>query len=188
MENGVNRKTLTRYLGYGIPDIQRVLECTQQRATAIGYGQIRKDERHEFRLPLPPSLSGVNETRRLTITLAWFSPINPGNRNFRKANLSFDPPKDDMGVERKEADGRQVKKGTIQHEIMEGQQVVSYQDGDTLLIPVECREDAESLDEVTCYGLAVTLEVKERIDIPIYDEIQQRIEVPITIQEINPEG
>jgi len=26
--NGVNRTTLTRYLGYGIPDIQRVLECT----------------------------------------------------------------------------------------------------------------------------------------------------------------
>ena len=181
--NGVNRKTLTRYLGYGIPDIQRVLECTQQRATAIGYGQIRKDERHEFRLPLPPSLSGLNEMRRLTITLAWFSPINPGNRNFRKANLSFDPPKNDIGVERKEADGRQVKKGTVQHEIMEGQQVVSYQDGETLLIPVECREDSESLDEVTHYGLAVTLEVKEGIDIPIYDEIQQRIEVPITIQE-----
>ena len=181
--NVVNRKTLTRYLGYGIPYIQRVLECTQQRATAIGYGQITKDERHEFRLPLPPSLSGVNEPRRLTITLAWFSPINPSNRKKRKANLSFDPHKDAIGVERREADWQQVKKGTVQHEIMEGQQVVSYQDGDTLLIPVECREDAESLDEVISYGLAVTLEVKEGIDIPIYDEIQQRIEVPITIQE-----
>ncbi|MEK0338298.1 MAG: hypothetical protein QQN41_12775, partial [Nitrosopumilus sp.] len=60
---------------------------------------------------------------------------------------------------------------------------VSYQDGDTLLIPVECREDAESLDEVISYGLAVTLEVKEGIDIPIYDEIQQRIEIPIPIQD-----
>ncbi|HCO94819.1 MAG TPA: exopolyphosphatase [Phycisphaerales bacterium] len=183
--NGVNRKILTRYLGYGIPDIQRVLECTQQRATAIGYGQIRKDRRHEFRLPLPPSLSGLNEMRRLTITLAWFSPINPDNRNFRKANLSFDPPKEEIGVERKEADGRQVKNGTVQHEIMEGQQVVSYQDGDTLLIPVECREDAGSLDDLVYYGLAVTLEVREGIDIPIYDEIRERIEIPITIQEEN---
>jgi len=183
--NGVNRKTLPRYLGYGIPDIQRVLECTQQRATAIGYGQIRKDERHEFRLPLPPSLSGVNETRRLTVTLAWFSPINPGNRNIRKANLSFDPPNDTVGVKRREADWQQVKKGTVQHEIMVGRQIVSYQDGDTLLIPIECREDAGSLDEVINYGLAVTLEVKEGIDIPIYDEIQQRIGVPITIQEEN---
>jgi len=123
--------------------------------------------------------------RRLQITLAWFSPINPVNRNFRKANLSFDPPIDNIGVERKEADGRQVKKGTVQHEIMEGRQVVSYQDGDSLLIPIECREDAGSLDELIHYGLAVTLEVKEGIDIPIYDEIQQRIGVPITIQEEN---
>ncbi len=181
--NGVNRRTRARYLGYGIPDIQRVLECTQQRATAIGYGRIRKDDRHEFRLPLPPSLSGLNDRRRLTITLAWFSPINPGNRKFRKANLSFNPPKNEIGVERKEADARDVKKGTVQHEILEGQQVVSYQDGDTLLIPVECREDAGSLDELIRYGLAVTLEVKEGIDIPIYDEIRQRIEVPIAIQE-----
>jgi hypothetical protein len=181
--NGINRKTVTRYLGYGIPDIKRVLECTQQRATAIGYGQIKKDERHEYRLPLPPSLSGANETRRLTITLAWFSPINPDNRDYRKANLSFDPPKEQIGVQRKEADGHQVKRGTVQHEIMEGQQIVSYQDGDNLLIPIECREDAGGLDEVIHYGLAVTLEVKEGIDIPIYDEIQQRIEVPIEIRE-----
>jgi len=181
--NSVNKKILTRYLGYGIPNINRVLECTQQRATAIGYGQIRKDERHDFKLPLPPSLSGINEFRRLTITLAWFSPINPNNRNFRRANLSFEPHKEKIGVERKEADGRQVKNGTVQHEIMEGKQVVSYQDGDSLLIPIECREDAGNLDDLIYYGLAVTLEVREGIDIPIYNEIQERIEIPIQIKE-----
>ena len=183
LEDDADRKTLARYLGYGIPDVQRVLTCTEQRATAIGFGQIRKDERHEFRLPLPPSLSGANEMRRLTLTLAWFSSINPDNRNFRKANLSFDPSKEKIGVERKEAHWQQVKKGSVQHEIMEGQQVVSYQDGETLLIPIECREDARSLDELINYGLAVTLEVKEGVNVPIYDEIQQRIEVPIAIQE-----
>jgi len=181
--NSINRVSMSRYLGYGIPDVQRVLECTQQRATAIGYGQIKKKERHEFRLPIPPSLNGTSETRRLTITLAWFSPINPKNHNFRKANLRFDPPKGDVAKDRQEVDWQQVRKGTVQHEIMRGAKIVSYQDGDSLLIPVECREDAGTLDETVYYGLAVTLEVKEGVDVPIYDEIKQRIEVPIAIQD-----
>jgi len=177
------RKVAARYLGYGTPDTKRVIECTERRATAIGYGSIKKDEKHEFRFPLPPSLSGLNEMRRLVITLAWLSPVNAENRKYRKANLSFDPPIKKVGVERVNADGRQVKNGTIQHEVLEGSEVVTYQDGDNLKIDVVCREDAGTLDEFVNYGLAVTLEVAEEVEIPIYEEIKQRIEVQIQIDE-----
>lgn len=176
------RKVVTRYLGYGVPDFKRVIECTEQRATAIGYGSIDKDEKHEYRLPLPPTLSGLNEERRLILTLAWFSPLNPGHRKYRKANLSFEPPKDIAGVERVNAEWRQVKNGTLQHEVLEGSKVVSYQDGDALVIPVVCREDAGILDESVNYGFAVTLEIAEDVEISIYKEISQRIEVPIEIE------
>ncbi len=172
-----------RYLGYGIPNIKRVIECTERRATAIGYGSIKKDEKHEFRFPLPPSLSGLNESRRLILTLAWFSPVNAGNRKYRKANLSFDPPGNEVGVTRVNADWRQVKNGTIQHEVLEGSEVVTYQDGNNLKIDVVCREDAHTLDESVHYGLAVTLEVAEDVEIQIYEEIRQRIEIPIKIDE-----
>lgn len=178
------KKTIARYLGFGIPNINRVLECTSQRATAIGFGKIKKDDKHNFRFPLPPCLSGINEMRRLTITLAWFSPINPANRKYRKANLSIEPPKDDIGVDRRiNADWQQVKNGTVQHEIIEGNKVVSYQDGDFLAISVVCREDAESLDEEVPYGLAVTLETGEHIDLPIYEEIKARISIPVQVEE-----
>lgn len=177
------RKTIARYLGFGIPNIHRVLECTSQRATAIGFGKIKKDYKHDFRFPLPPCLSGINEMRRLTITLAWFSPINPANRKYRKANLSIEPPTDDIGVDRINADWQQVKNGTVQHEVLEGSKVVSYQDGDFLKISVVCREDAESLDEEVPYGLAVTLETGEHIDLPIYEEIKARISIPVQIEE-----
>ena len=175
------KRIAARYLGYGIPDIKRVIECTERRATAIGYGSIKKDEKHEFRFPLPPSLSGLNAMRRLILTLAWFSPINTGNRKYRKANLSFDPPGNVVGVTRINADGRQVKNGTIQHELLEGSEVVTYQDGNNLKIDVVCREDAHTLDESVNYGLAVTLEVAEDVEIQIYEEIRQRIEIPIKI-------
>jgi len=177
------RKIVSRYIGYGIPDINRVIECTAQRATAIGYGKIKKDEKHDFKFPIPPSLSGSNERRRLTTTLAWFSPINTDSRKFRKANLSINPSKDDIGVERKDADWQQVKNGTVQHEILEGSKVVDYQDGDALIISVICREDAGNLDETINYGLAVTLEVAEGINLPIYEEIKERIIIAIPVEE-----
>lgn len=177
------KKTIARYLGFGVPNIHRVLECTSQRATAIGFGKIKKDDKHDFRFPLPPCLSGINEMRRLTITLAWFSPINPANRKYRKANLSVEPPKNDIGVDRINADWQQVKNGTVQHEVLEGNKVVSYQDDDFLKISVVCREDAESLDEEVPYGLAVTLETGEHIDLPIYEEIEARISIPVQVEE-----
>ncbi|MDX9857933.1 MAG: S8 family peptidase [candidate division Zixibacteria bacterium] len=179
----LDRKSLTRYLGYGVPDIGRVLECIDQRVTAFGYGRIGKDERHEFRLPLPPCLNGINDSRRLTITLAWLSPINVMNRNYRKANLSFEPSKIGIADDRIEADWQKVRKGTVQHEVFVGHRVASFEEGDALLIPVECREDASTLDESVCYGLAVTLEVKEDVDLPIYEQVRARIGVPVPIQE-----
>jgi hypothetical protein len=177
------KKSISRYFGYGVPDIQRVLECTSRRATAIGYGIIGKDEKHEFRFPLPPCLDGLHEIRRLIITLAWFSPINPDSRKYRNAGLSFSPPKDKLRVERQEAQWQIVKNGTVQHEILEGGKAISFQDGEQLAIHVICREDAGSLDDEIHYGLAVTLEVSENIDIPLYEEIRERIRIPIRIEE-----
>lgn len=177
------KRIIARYMGFGIPNIHRVLECTAQRATAIGYGKIKKDAKHDFSFPLPPCLSGRNEMRRLIITLAWFSPINPANRKYRKANLSVEPPDDIIGVGRINADWRQVKNGTVQHEVLEGSKVVSYQDGEFLKISVVCREDAGNLDEEVYYGLAVTLEVGESIGLPIYEEIESRISIRIQDKE-----
>ncbi len=183
------KRNFARYMGFGIPNIQRVLECASQRATAIGFGKIKKDEKNDFQFPLPPCLSGINEIKRLIITLAWFSPINPANRKYRKANLSIEPPMDDIGVERINADWQQVKNGTVQHEVFEGSKVVSYHDGKFMKISVVCREDAKTLDEDVYYGLAVTLEAVEKvnslfnIDLPIYEEIRARIGIPIKVEE-----
>lgn len=182
------KKVVARHIGFGIPDITRVLECTAQRATAIGYGEIKKDGKHDFHFPLPTSLSGLSEMRRLTITLAWFSPINAGNRKYRKANLSIELPKTEdikniIGVNRINADWQQVKNGTVQHEVLEGKKVVSCQDEDFLNISVICREDAGNLDKEVHYGLAVTLETAESVGIPIYEEIRERISVAVHIEE-----
>jgi hypothetical protein len=175
------KKELARCLGYGRPDFAKSIECTATRATAIGFGVIAKDQRHEYQLPLPPSLSGLDCWRRLTITLAWMSPISVDNRKYRKAALAFEATETAaaVGGSRVEAQWQQVRNGTLQHEIIEGAEVRAFQKGERLMIRIQCREDAGTLDVDVPYGLAVSLEVKEEVDIPLYEEIQDLIEVSV---------
>jgi hypothetical protein len=44
-----------------------------------------------------------------------------------------------------------------------------------LALAVNCRSDAGSLRDEVPYAMAVTLEVAEHLDIPIYDEIKVRL-------------
>jgi len=47
---------------------------------------------------------------------------------------------------------------------------------------VTCKADAtERLDQSIPYGLAVTLEVAEGINIPIYEQVQARIRQQVTV-------
>ncbi|MFH1985750.1 MAG: S8 family peptidase [Pseudomonadota bacterium] len=175
------KKGIARCLGYGRPNFAKAIECAPTRATAFGYGVISKDQRHEYRLPLPPSLSGLDCWRKLTITLAWLSPISVDNRKYRKASLAFEAtePAAAIGGKRAEAQHQQVRNGTLQHEIIEGEEVRAFQKGENLMIPVQCREDAGPLDVDVPYGLAISLEVKEEVGIPLYAEIQSLIDISI---------
>ncbi|MFA5924338.1 MAG: S8 family peptidase [Methylococcaceae bacterium] len=176
----------SKFIGYGYPNIEKVLACTEQRATVIGCGFIKERQVHEYRFPLPPSLANSNLWRRLTITLAWFTPINSNHRYLRKAKLFVEPPKksDKLQLERKESDHNQVQRGTIQHEILESKKVSDYQDGDELVIPVQCNADAcDRLDEEIPYALTVTLEVKEGINVLIYQEVRSRIQLQVKAKQ-----
>ena len=132
-------------------------------------------------MPLPPSLSGLDCWRKLTVTLAWLSPISLDNRKYRKAALAFEPKDIDkaIGGKRAEALWQQVKNGTLQHEIIEGEEIRTIIENEYLVIPVQCREEAGPLDVGIPYGLAVSLEVKEEVGLPIYEEIRSLIEVSI---------
>lgn len=181
------KEVMARYLGYGSVEIERVLACTEQRATVLGCGEIRENEIHEYRLPLPPGLSGSQVWRRMVVTLAWFSPVNPDHRNYREAKLKLSPvgrwldlP---LKLVRQDADDDQALRGTVQHEVLEGEkQIAAYQDGDSILLQVACKKDATAnLDDAIPYGLAVTLEVAEGIQIPIYEQLRNRLQSKVAV-------
>ena len=172
---------VARFLGYGRIRLDRVRECTEYRATAIVGGELRSDFSHVHRFPLPPSLSGQRGFRRLTVTLGWLTPVNPRHHGWRRAHLWFEPPADRLRIKRKQADGRAVLRGTLQHEILEGDEATTFVDGPNLDIQVNCRADAGELNETVPYALVTTLEVAEALGIPAYEEIRERVRelVPI---------
>lgn len=172
------KEFLGRFLGYGQADIGKVIACTEQRVTVLGVGTLENDEGHVFKLPLPPSLSATTTKRRLTITLAWFTPINSSRQNYRVAHLWFNP-KNELAPNRQEADDKAVRRGALQHEILEGEKAYAFQDGESIAIQVNCRDDAGEIIQPVRYGLAVTLEVAEGIDIAIYQEVRNRLRIPI---------
>ena len=168
------KRYLSRYLGYGNVNIERVLECTRTRATAIGCGRIQDRHRHRFTLPLPVS-SSIQDYLRLTVTLAWFSPINPHNIGLRRAKLFFEGNELSgmRGHARQETDWQQVRKGTVQHEIFGLNK--NNLEGNSLELFVQCAADAGTLDEEIPYGLAITLEVAEQETLDLYEVVKQNI-------------
>ena len=174
------KRYLSRYFGYGGVNIERVLECTQTRATAIGYGNIKAMERHRYRFPLPAAFS-ISSYLRLTVTLAWLSPINPFHIGMRRAKLWFEGHglQGTQGHKRLESDWQQVRKGTVQHEIFEMNK--NTLPGDTLELFVECASDAGNLDDEIPYSLAVTLEVAEQENVDLYQIVRDRIRQPVEI-------
>lgn len=174
------RQETLRMIGYGYPDPNNSLLCTDQRITLIGYGNIGQNQQIEFSFPLPPSLISKAIKKRITITLAWFSPINPRGKNYRLAKLSFDTINNVIADNRSEADAYNSKHGTVQHEIFEGKHASVFEDGDEFKVLIRCKKDEELLRPVKFVTL-ITLEVAPSTLLPIYEEIEARIRPQVQI-------
>ena len=180
------REYVTRLLGYGVVDVDCVRECTASRVTVLGGGVLGEDQSHVHRIPLPPSLTGWRGRRRLTISLAWMSPVNPRHRNWRRAQLWFSPPLTELGVKRKQADHQTVRRGTVQHEFPEGESSSDFVAGASMELQVNCRADAGPLEDEVPYALVTTIEVTSDLLVSnIYDEVRAgvqalHVQVPAT--------
>jgi hypothetical protein len=188
-KSGVRLKNwITRFIGYGSIDETRSLICEDHRATAFGFGKLEAEKANLFEFPLPPSLIGANTEKRLTVTLSWLTPVNPLNRNYRKAHLWFtqkgSSTDDPMLVSRRDVEWQTVKRGTLQHEIFQGNQVSVFGSGEKLKIIVNCRVEGGKFDEPIPYALAVSIESADKIVTTIYNEVKAQIEVRTKVNTV----
>lgn len=185
----VSRDNISRFLGHGVLNVDRAVACTAERATLVGYGDIAPGTANLYRIPLPPSLDGVQEYRAVTVTLAWFAPINPRHQNYRMIALEAKPGRDSkfsLGVERDKMQphDRAVARGTIFHDRRIGWRAAPFVDGGDLHLRVTARETAGNLQDSVPFAVAVSIAVGVDSSIPVYSEVRaavmSRIRPPIT--------
>ena len=174
------KDNVTRFIGHGAIDDSLVLACTSERATLVGYGDIVPGDACLCRIPLPPSLERVVEPRAVTVTLAWFAPINPRHQGYRMVALDAKPGGDkkySLGVERskKQPHDKAIDRGTIYHDRRTGERAVSYVDGGDLLLRIAARESAGECVQAIPYAVAVSIEVGVGSSVPVYDEVRSAI-------------
>lgn len=169
----------TRFLGFGIPNIARILDCAENQATLVGYGALEPNHAHNYRIPLPTALQGVTHPRSLAITLAWFTPVKPGHQSYRTVKLeaAAGSPKEALGVERYKDQpvDQAVKKGTVFHERFAGKRAVPFIDDGHLNVSVWCKDDAGNDGAPVRYAMAVTIEAGTALR--IYEQVRERLRV-----------
>jgi hypothetical protein len=170
-----------RFLGYGQVDPKRALFSEDKRVLMLGWDTLTCGQAHDYSVPLPPSLSGKKVKRRLTVTLAWLSPLNPRHKDYRKALLWISPEKDKFALDKKDLDMESSRRGTVQHVIFEGEKVRAFSDGDELIVKVSCAQEAGKLVESIPYAVAVTLEIADPIDLKIFNEVKDRIRLKVGV-------
>ena len=172
-----------KWLGYGIPNIARVKECTKNRITLIGYGKLEKKTACLYELPLPFNFSVWRIYRCLTVTLASFTPINPTKQKYRSAQLwyTIETGGKKLVSSRADADNKAVARGTLQHERYEGETALPWGEDDILGIKINCRADANDFTETIPYALLATFEIAPEFDIDVYQKVVGKIKSKETI-------
>jgi hypothetical protein len=74
------------------------------------------------------------------------------------------------------------RRGTVQHDVLEGTRAVPFGDGDAIELVVSCRADAGELYTDVPYAVLVTLEVPSGIGLPVYQEVRARLRAPVRVR------
>lgn len=178
LTNQQARRYLTALLGYGRLDTDRLGTAATDRAVLVGGGLIARDQRHTYELPLPPSLRARAEWHRFTITLAYMVPTVGQLNRYRGAKVYFATPDTQLaGGDRIDAEHNSVRRGSLQHEIVQGTRAMVFGDDGSFPIHVECMDDAQRLraGKTVRYALVVSVETAEQTSTTIHDEVRARL-------------
>lgn len=178
LDNQNARRQLTSILGYGRLDVTQLGAGATNRALLVAGGQIARDQRHTYELPLPKSLRARTDWHRFTITLAFAAPTAGDLARYRGVKVYFARPDTDLaGGERIEAEHASVRRGSLQHEIIQGTKAMVFGESEAFPIHVECMDDAQHLRarESVRYALVVSVETAVESSTTIYEEIRARL-------------
>jgi hypothetical protein len=74
-------KEILRLCGFGVPDLDRAIYCSPQRATLYYEGEIAMDEVKLFEIPVPEEFSRAKGRKSLYVTMAYDPPVSVVHRD-----------------------------------------------------------------------------------------------------------
>ncbi|MEG3164724.1 S8 family peptidase [Sphingomonas sp. PB2P19] len=177
------KEAVSRAIGYGAVDSDRVVGGGGHRVTLLAEDSIRKEQRHEWRIPLPTELRSSVEFRRIVVTLAWLTPVFPNSSQYRAVALDLvgTSGKTQLweGVQRvsnQPAVGF-ARRGTLIHAVYEGnRKAIPFGDDGDFVINVQSVSKMPHMSRVDVpYAMAVTIEVADSINADIAASIRSRV-------------
>jgi hypothetical protein len=186
------RDTITKFLGYGKPNIPDVVTGSTRKITLLGEEVIKPEHRHEYTIPIPKSMFGKKEIRKIKITLAWTAPILVGMADYRGVALKMVDADGGSefwsGAKRSKVlqpNGASTARGTVMHLSLEGEAAHRLTDkNQNLNISVQARALHDSLQSAQIpYALAISIEVGQSITANIYQEVLSTVRVPQRIKQ-----
>ncbi|WP_372698953.1 S8 family peptidase [Arthrobacter sp. JSM 101049] len=172
-------------IGFGSVERDYSLGCSSNEAVILYLGTLGAAEEQELLLPLPNGLN-VRETKRISATLGWLSPINWRHRQYRKAALNFTKPKGgpvlSTPVDLSDDDAKRGS-GTVKHLLWETEKAFGTGHGSNISLRVKCVEQAGGLDgERIPYAVALSLWVSPTINVDVYAEVRDQIQPSIAVR------
>jgi hypothetical protein len=176
---------IEKAIGFGSINRDYSLGCSHNEAVILYLGSLGAAEEQDLLLPLPEGLN-VRETKRITATLAWLSPVNWQHRQYRRAAMSFTKPtgtpKLDPPVDLSDDDAKRGS-GTIKHLTWETEKAFATGQGSNVALKVKCLEQAGGLaGERVPYAVALSLWVAPTLNIDVYAQVRQQVMPQVTVR------
>lgn len=165
---------IDRLMGHGPLERDLAAGCLPSQATLMFTGDLHGRERVDLEVPFPQAVGGLSTIKRVTMTLAWFSPVNWNHRQYRQAKLVVEGPNEIPAPTRTVLgpDHRLTQRGTVQHRVFETSRAFS---APQLTFPVKCTAQAGGFPGTVPFALAVTLEVGAGVGVDVYEAVRQEI-------------
>jgi hypothetical protein len=179
------RSSITKFLGYGRPDFERVVAGDTNRITLLADDAVSHEQLHEYRIPIPESMIGSKELRRIVMTLAWSPPFHPTSIAYRGAALDIvdrDGKRDFWRGLKKvmQPHPDDVRRGTVAHFVLEGENSAVFTDSAGLFVGVQARALSPTYRETPVpYALAITLEVAATVREDIYASVSAALRAAV---------
>lgn len=179
--HSTRRSAISKFLGFGAANAERVVSGNANRATLLGDDVIKDGTRHNYVLPIPATLLNNKEVRSVTLTMAWTTPTTHTTSDPRAVVLKL------CGSDGKskywegvttgapQPSSVQAARGTIVHVRHRGDKLVKNANGKLEICVQAVAKPGFEQVEVP-YALAVTIEIGQRQRTELYNEVRQSVQ------------